>query len=168
MLVAALSASLVHAYDPSADTPSRAPTSEGVKLGQVFNLGMPGLKYPSKFLNFSSTVEREGLEDQLTPVGLRQHYFIGNEYRERYIVEGELFNADYLVAACDLQSPFQGSSIESLQAQMMGLYPGSDMNDLNEWQQGNAVPPTDADYSAWQAELGAKALPYGLNTFPIF
>lgn len=51
---------------------------------------------------------------------------------------------------------------------MMGLYPSSDMNDLTEWQQGNAVPPiTGADFSQWQEELGAHALPYGLNTFPI-
>jgi len=46
---------------------------------------------------------------------------------------------------------------------MMGLYPANNQNDLTEWQQGNAVPPIkDADFSQWQAELGAKALPYGL------
>ena len=51
---------------------------------------------------------------------------------------------------------------------MMGLYPSSHMNDLNEWQKGNAIPPVDADFSVWQDTLGAYALPYGLNTFPIF
>ena len=50
----------------------------------------------------------------------------------------------------------------------MGLYPANNQNDLNEWQQGNAVPPIEgADFSQWQAELGEKALPFGLNTFPI-
>ena len=67
-----------------------------------------------------------------------------------------------------LQTPFIGTSIQSLQAMMMGVYPESDANDLTDWQQGNAVPPIDgADFSAWQQELGAKALPFGLNTFPI-
>jgi hypothetical protein len=51
---------------------------------------------------------------------------------------------------------------------MMGFYPSSDLNHLNEWQQSNAVPPIkDADFSKWQEELGSKALPYGFNTFPI-
>lgn len=51
---------------------------------------------------------------------------------------------------------------------MMGMFPASDANNLTEWQQGNAVPPIKgADFSEWQAELGAAALPYGLNTFPI-
>lgn len=51
---------------------------------------------------------------------------------------------------------------------MMGLYPASNYNDLSDWQQGNAVPPMEgADFSAQQQELGAHALPYGLNIFPI-
>merc|ERR1712224_890608 len=42
------------------------------------------------------------------------------------------------------------------------------MGDLTEWQQGNAVPPIEgADFSKWQNELGAHALPNGINTFPI-
>lgn len=56
----------------------------------------------------------------------------------------------------------------SMQAQMMGLYPESTVNMLTEWQQGNAVPPIEnADFSKWQEELGASALPYNINTFPI-
>ena len=51
---------------------------------------------------------------------------------------------------------------------MMGFYPASDLNNLSEWQQSNAVPPIkDADFGKWQEELGEKALPHGLNTFPI-
>ena len=50
----------------------------------------------------------------------------------------------------------------------MGLYPSTTANDLTEWQQKNAVPPIEgADFSKWQQELGASALPYGLQTFPI-
>ena len=51
---------------------------------------------------------------------------------------------------------------------MMGMFPASKQNDLTEWQQKNAVPPIKgADFSKWQEEIGASALPFGLNTFPI-
>jgi hypothetical protein len=51
---------------------------------------------------------------------------------------------------------------------MMGVWPESNVNDLTEWQQQNAVPPLDGvDFTQWQQELGAYALPYGLNIFPI-
>jgi hypothetical protein len=51
---------------------------------------------------------------------------------------------------------------------MMGLYPATNVNTLNAWQQGNAVPPISYDYSQWQSELGDLALPYGLNTFAMY
>lgn len=67
-----------------------------------------------------------------------------------------------------LQAPFVAKNILSLQAQMMGLYPATHANDLTEWQQGNAVPPIEgADFTEWQKELGAYALPHGLQTYPI-
>ena len=51
---------------------------------------------------------------------------------------------------------------------MMGIYPATTANNLTEWQQKNAVPPiAGADFTEWQQELGAFALPHGLQTFPI-
>jgi hypothetical protein len=51
---------------------------------------------------------------------------------------------------------------------MMGFFPASDTNKLTDWQQTNAVPPIyNANFTAWQEELGANALPYGLNVYPI-
>lgn len=70
----------------------------------------------------------------MTPTGIRQHYFIGNEYRERYVYEAELMAELYNIQLNDLQTAFQGSSITSLEAQMMGLYPQSNLNLLNSWQ----------------------------------
>ena len=33
---------------------------------------------------------------------------------------------------------------------MMGLYPATTANNLNEWQQGNAIPPiAGADFMEW-------------------
>ena len=145
LTAAAFTATLVNA----ARSRSRAADENGVVLGQVFTLGMPGLKYPPQFLGFSDN-EPIGLENQITPVGLRQHYFIGNEQRVRYVEEAGLLNTDFNLLSVDLKTPFSPSNIQSMEAQMMGMYPGSTMNNLNAWEQNNAVPPIDADYSQWQ------------------
>ena len=88
--------------------------------------------------------------------------------RRRYVDEAQLLSADYVISQLYLQAPFVSKNILSLQAQMLGLYPSTHANDLTEWQQKNAVPPIEgADFSEWQKELGAYALPYGLQTFPI-
>lgn len=73
-----------------------------------------------------------------------------------------------MVTNVNIESPYYAQNIQSMQAQMMGLYPGSNLNTLNERQQVVAVPPTAHDYTQWQEELGEQALPFGLNTFPIF
>ena len=84
------------------------------------------------------------------------------------MTESKTLKEDYIISQLYLQAPFVAKNILSLQAQMMGLYPATDANDLTEWQQGNAVPPIEgADFSEWQKELGAHALPHGLQTFPI-
>jgi hypothetical protein len=88
--------------------------------------------------------------------------------RARYYQDAGLLHDDYLDTTVQIQTPFRASNIQSMQAQMMGLFPGSQMNDLNAWEQNNAVPPIDADYSQWQQELGDLALPFGFNTFPIY
>ena len=79
------------------------------------------------------------------------------------MTESKTLKEDYIISQLYLQAPFVAKNILSLQAQMMGLYPATDANDLNEWQQKNAVPPIyGADFSKWQQELGAHALPHGL------
>ena len=106
--------------------------------------------------------------NRITPVGQRQQFLIGSELRRRYVDEAQLLSADYVISQLYLQAPFVSKNILSLQAQMLGLYPSTHANDLTEWQQKNAVPPIEgADFSEWQKELGAYALPYGLQTFPI-
>jgi len=74
---------------------------------------------------------------------------IGNELRVRYVEEAGLLHTDYLYSTCFIQTPYKASNIQSMEAQMMGLYPGSTMNNLTLWEQNNAVPPIDADYSLW-------------------
>jgi hypothetical protein len=96
-----------------------------------------------------------GRESTLTPLGQRQQYLVGNELRMRYVYDDMLLRETYNLPETRLQSAFDSACISSLQSQMMGMYPGSDLNNLNVWQQGNAVPPiADIDWTLWQAYLG--------------
>ncbi len=150
---------------PAADPASR----EGRDLSFVIALNAPALSTPSVNLHLAVDPELEPkYAHKITPVGQRQQFLIGSELRRRYVDEAQFLSADYIISQLFLQAPFVSKNILSFQAQMLGLYPSTHANDLTEWQQTNAVPPIEgADFSEWQKELGASALPYGLQTFPI-
>ena len=149
----------------SDDDVSRA----GKSYSQIVVMSTAGLMYPTKSFNLTADAADEPTNlGHLTPLGQRQHYLIGSELRKRYVEEAGFLTDLYSINQIYMQTPFTAFNIQSLQAQMMGLYPESDLNTLTEWQQGNAVPPIEgADFSTWQEELGDQALPYGFNTFPI-
>lgn len=107
----------------------------GATLKQVITLGVPGLQYPSEFLGFQTEMpEPIGRESSITPTGLRQYYMVGNEWRARYVTDVPLLTSEYTMSQNQLQSAFRGANIQSLEASMMGLYPGSQLNDLNLFQ----------------------------------
>ena len=107
----------------------------GATLKQVITLGVPGLQYPSEFLGFQTEMpEPVGRENSITPTGLRQYYMIGNEWRARFVTDLTLLTEEYTMSQNQLQSAWRGANIQSLQASMMGLYPGSQLNDLNLYQ----------------------------------
>ncbi len=108
----------------------------------------------------------------MTPLGQRQQYIVGGEYRLRYVEEAGFLNYSYDITQLWIQTTFDSKNILSAQAQLHGLYPPStNINFLNDWQQRNAIPPLDNvlndQWSQWQQELGNKALVNGFNTFPI-
>jgi hypothetical protein len=74
-----------------------------------------GLQYPFEFLGYSKD-EPVGLEDELTPLGQRQHFLIGSELRTRYVTEAKLLRSDYLISQCYLQVPQWSTNIQSMQA----------------------------------------------------
>ena len=123
MVIAALSANMINAAYTVADA----------QLSQVVVMTSSGLQYPFEFIGYSAD-EPVGMESQLTPLGQRQHFLIGSELRTRYVDEAKLLNSDYLISQCYVQVPQWSTNIQSIQAQMMGLYPASTMNGLNEWQ----------------------------------
>jgi hypothetical protein len=142
---------------------------EGADLAMVVLVQGPALTSPPVDLGLASHEEENfKFPNRITPLGQRQQFLIGSELRRRYVYEAEFMSADYIISQAYLQAPFVSKNILAMQALMMGLYPATTANDLTEWQQSNAVPPMEgADFSEWQKELGAHALPYGLQTFPI-
>jgi len=162
--VAAAVATGVAAYESDYDV-----SREGKVYRGLVVVNTEGVSTPARGFELVESPEQEPKAFQnLTPLGQRQQFLIGSELRKRYVEEAKVLAENYVVSELSMQTPFFGKHILSMQAQMMGLYPASDANDLTEWQQGNAVPPVEgADFSEWQQELGAHALPHGLNIFPI-
>jgi len=71
--------------------------------------------YPEEFLGYSvDEQELHGREGWCAPIGLRQNYLIGNEYRARYIDEAGLLLNEYNILGNDLQAVFKASNIQSL------------------------------------------------------
>lgn len=142
---------------------------EGRDIAFVIALNSPALSTPQTSLNLAVDPSQEPkYANRITTLGQRQQFLIGSELRLRYVEEAGMLSEDYIISQMYLQAPFVAKNILSLQAQMLGLYPATHANDLTEWQQKNAVPPIEgADFSEWQKELGAYALPFGLQTYPI-
>lgn len=145
------------------------PSREGRDLAMILMVQGPAMSTPETNL-FWAKDESENFKyaNRITPLGQRQQFLIGSELRRRYVFESALLSEDYIISQVFMQTPFVAKNILSTQALMMGLFPATKANDLTDWQQKNAVPPmAGVDFSEWQRELGAHALPFGLQTFPI-
>ena len=110
-------------------------SAQDAKLKTVIMLNAPGLSTPQKNLNLVTNPADEAQSlDQLSLVGKRQQYMIGNELRQRYVNNVNLLSENYVISETHLQTPHNGKNILSMQSQMLGMYPASDYNSLNDWQ----------------------------------
>jgi hypothetical protein len=103
-------------------------------LSQLIVVSAAGQAYPThKFKLAVNPADEPKNLGHITPLGQRQHFLVGSELRHRYVEEAKLLSADYDISQSFLQTPFVARNIQSLQAQMMGLFPASNQNDLSEW-----------------------------------
>lgn len=106
----------------------------GQSFQQVIALSTTGLIYPTKSFNLAQDPSQEPTwPGHLSPLGQRQHYLIGSELRKRYVDEATFITDLYSINQVWMQTPFTSYNIQSLQAQMIGLYPPSDLNTLTDW-----------------------------------
>jgi hypothetical protein len=81
---------------------------------------------------------------ELTQNGKRQHYLMGEEVRERYMVKNKLLDAtkynpkEIMVRATDINR-----TIESAMAQMLSLYPTGHSLELNQSTRALPILPVD-------------------------
>ena len=117
--------------------------------------------------------EWEDGSNELTGVGLRQHFLVGYRNRLRYIEENKLINSNYDPREVYLVSTDTNCTLMSANAQVQGLFlPGSNKNTLLFKNQSDvALPPVD--YSSFSNEKDIldndsyTSLPNQMNVIPI-
>ncbi|CDW80158.1 histidine acid phosphatase family protein [Stylonychia lemnae] len=152
---------------------AKEPSRVGQTTRLIIDLSGPGATTPKTLFGKTKTpTDEPKFPNQVTPLGQRQQFIVGQELRTRYYQDAGFLNYSYDISALWIQTTFDAQNIVSTQAHLHGIYPPyTNINTLNDWQQRNAVPPLDNvlndQWTAWQAELGNLALLNGFNTFPI-
>ncbi|CAD8085950.1 unnamed protein product [Paramecium primaurelia] len=109
--------------------------------------------------------EQQGLlNDYLTPIGMRQHYVLGQWLRKRYIEDLKLLSQSYNEAEIYIQSTDVNKTIMSALSNFQGIYPigtGPKLNpNLNH---SYLLPPNQLIFE----DLGIEAIPGLLQVVPV-
>lgn len=103
---------------------------------------------------------------ELTSMGMRQHYLIGSELRQRYVLDQEVISAPFNETTVWIQSSDVNRTLMSAESQMTGLFPQGPSIDFD--QAAAFVPPIQiADIQTQLEDLGAFALPFQRQSFPV-
>jgi hypothetical protein len=88
----------------------------------VLELSRHGARAPvSGKYNWTKSYWEEGYGN-LSPMGERQHYLIGAEFRERYVDE-KILGTHYDPETIEVYSSAVNRTIESAESQLTGLFP---------------------------------------------
>lgn len=104
---------------------------------------------------------------ELTSIGLRTQYLIGARNRKRY---NNLLSKKYNPREIIAFSTQMTRTIRSAQTQLIGMYPPSTEETINEAEARYALPPNvnRSELSEEIKELGNKVLPGGLQVVPVY
>ncbi|CDW86221.1 histidine acid phosphatase family protein [Stylonychia lemnae] len=156
------------------------------ELEFIAEIGTHGHSYFPLQSRFKHMIQTdEPIEDytykNITPLGIRQQYLIGQELRRRYVtnltagteIEGystPFLNYSYRIQEMFMRTAGNSQSYISANAQMIGLYPPETCNQrLTEWQKKNVRPPLFEGISDEEVEaLGDFATKGGFTPFDIF
>ncbi|CAG9323782.1 unnamed protein product [Blepharisma stoltei] len=108
-------------------------------------------------------------EGELTPEGMRQHYLLGYEFRNRYIINTRLLNETFYQPEINVYSTDVDRTLQSAVSQLLGLYPpGTGPNLRLPELEETAVPPIEV-YNETEIiqELGQSALPNHTQVIPV-
>jgi hypothetical protein len=106
---------------------------------------------------------------ELTPLGMRQHYLIGYELRNRYVIQSQVLSENFTATEIYVRSTDVNRTLQSAYSQLQGLYPEGTGPSLSELSlQATAVPPIRVtNLTNIQDELGQAALPSFLQPEPV-
>ena len=107
-------------------------------------------------------------ESELTLSGIRQHFLLGHELRNRYIINQTFLDKNYNSKQLYVISTDTNRTIMSAYSQLMGLYPPSTGPNITDNQTDNAIPPINVEnLDTLKKQLGNAALPNNTQIFPI-
>ncbi|OMJ84873.1 hypothetical protein SteCoe_13930 [Stentor coeruleus] len=106
---------------------------------------------------------------QLISEGMRQHYLIGSELRNRYIIGHKLLQANYYQPEIYIVSSDFNRTLMSAQSQLQGLYPmGTGENLRSKEMFYKSKPPIGIqNFDSVAGNLGMAGLPGNIQVVPI-
>ena len=125
-----------------------------------------GARSPITDHNWDTGYWEEGL-GELTQEGMRQHYYNGAEFRNRYMLNSKVINPSFTTNQIYVRSTGYNRTIMSAQSQLMGLFPvGPSLSSVE--MQDKAVPPMNVqNLENITSELGMQALPNYFSPVPV-
>ncbi len=122
-----------------------ADLAQGRRLAQVFELCRHGARSP--FYDNLNFAEWNMPLQQLTPIGMRQHYLIGRQLNKQLVQQQKLLDAQYnyeqvLVYTTDTQR-----AVMSAESQLLGLYfeAGQNLSPDYRFERQTDLPPLNID-----------------------
>jgi hypothetical protein len=89
----------------------------GKNILYLTEVSTPGFSTPKVLFNKTkNATEEPKYKDYMTPLGQRQQYIVGGEYRLRYVEEAALLNYSYDITQLWIQATFDSKNILSSQA----------------------------------------------------
>ena len=143
----------------------------------AFELCRHGARTPYGGLKISNFTFKDYFSEEwigikeLTPLGIKQHFYLGLRNRIKYIkAQFPLLNENYDPQEILVYSTDSNRTILSANAQLQGLYLKNDTNiePLSEKQINNSIPPGfEENFDEENKELGNKSLPFNMAIVPI-
>lgn len=135
----------------------------------VVEVSRHGSRSPIKFYSWDYDGRWPQGPGELTPLGMRQHYLIGYELRNRYVLQTPLLSPSFSAKEIYVRSTDLNRTLMSAYSQLRGLYPDGTGPTLHQLSlETSAVPPINiTDLTAYEAETGTAALPRLKQAAPV-
>ena len=133
---------------------------------QIIEVCRHGFRTPTAFYPWDTLWTNA--PGELVPVGMRMHFLLGSELRQRYVVEESLLQPSYNASTAYFRSTDVNRTIMSAQSQLMGLFPPPTGPVLEVSLASIAVPPIHVEHLNNLVDgLQSKALPAQTQPVPV-